>query len=92
MRILFSNKRLVILHVEGRYIIFTNELELNKKHSIEVLVYRTICSTYVNRAFVKNVTYWLRTRAQLDQVNVYIGDPWSTAANAVISDIKLGHD
>jgi len=29
------------------------------------------------------------TRAQLDQVNVYIGDPWYPAANAVISDISF---
>jgi len=69
----------------GRYQDLPSQLELHKKHSIEVHVYGRTASVHVNGALASQVT--IGTRAQLDQVNVYIGDPWYPAANAVISDI-----
>jgi len=63
------------------------ELELNKKHSIEVHVYGTKSSVYVNGALAYQKT--IGTRTQLEQVNVYIGQPWNEPANATISDISF---
>jgi len=63
------------------------ELDLYKKYAVEVHVYGTKSTVYVNGELVAQNT--IGTHKQLDQVEVYIGDPWSEAANAIISDISF---
>ena len=62
-------------------------LAINKKHDIEVRVLGSVCTVYLNRVVAAKKT--IGSRSQLDKVDVYIGDPWHKAANAVISDISL---
>ena len=65
-----------------------DELALNQKHDIVVHVYGSKSYTYVNGtlAIQKTIGYM---RTPLAQVEVWIGDPWHEAANAIISDVSF---
>jgi len=63
------------------------ELTLHQKYAIEVHVFGLKSSVYVNRTLVSAKT--IGTRAPLDQVEVYIGNPWYSAADAIISNISF---
>ena len=64
-----------------------NALAINERHDIEIRVSGSICTVYLNGVVAVRKT--IRARSQLDKVNVYIGSPYTTAANAIISDISL---
>ena len=64
-----------------------NALAINEKHDIEVRVVGSTSTVYLNGVVAIRQT--IRARSQLDKVNVYIGSPYTDAANAVISDISL---
>jgi len=62
-------------------------LKLNEESMIEVRVVGSSSVILVNGqiAIRKNIG----NRAKLEKVNVYVGDPWYDASNAIISDISF---
>eukprot|EP00588_Corethron_pennatum_P001323 CAMPEP_0194298964 /NCGR_PEP_ID=MMETSP0169-20130528/60462_1 /TAXON_ID=218684 /ORGANISM="Corethron pennatum, Strain L29A3" /LENGTH=520 /DNA_ID=CAMNT_0039049017 /DNA_START=104 /DNA_END=1666 /DNA_ORIENTATION=- len=71
---------------DGQYVL-PNELALHQKHDIVVHVFGFEVSTYINGTLAKRKN--IKTRMQLDQVNVWIGDPWHEPADAIISDLSF---
>jgi len=63
------------------------ELELNKEYTIEVRVVGSNFTVLVDNMVEKEMN--IGDRDPIDKVNVFIGDPWSSAANAIISDISF---
>jgi len=64
-----------------------NGLTLHMKHAIEVRVFGSKFSVYVNGELVLEKT--IGTRAPLAQVDMYIGTPWYGVADAIISDVSF---
>jgi len=62
-------------------------LALNVDHEVEIKVVGTTSIVSVNGEIKHTMT--VGTRSQLLNVKVYIGDPWFSAANAIISDVSF---
>jgi len=64
------------------------ELGLNTEYEFELRVVGTTSSTLLNG--VVDSTLTVGGRPPLSDVKVYIGNPWYTAANAIISNVYFG--
>jgi len=67
---------------------FFQSLELNKKSTVLIKVYETTATISVNGVIEDTQT--VGTHSQLNNVELYIGDPWYEPANAIVSDISFG--
>jgi len=72
----------------GQLGIYSQSLELNKKSTVLIKVYGTTVTISVNGVIDNSRT--VGPRAQLNDVSLYIGDPWNYPADAIVSDISFG--
>jgi len=66
----------------------STELALNTESEVEIRVVGTTSSLLLNG--VVDSTLTVGARSPLSDVKVYIGNPWRTAANAIISKVYFG--
>jgi len=72
----------------GHRSLYAQPLELNKKSTVLIKVYGTTATISVNGVIDNSQT--VGPRAQLNNVELYIGDPWNYPADAIVSDISVG--
>jgi len=73
---------------DGATALFSKPLEVDKKSKVVIEVYGTTAFISVNGVIEYETQ--IGTRSQLNDVKLYIGSPFESSANAIVSDISFG--